>query len=276
MSPQVPPSGRGSSLDPGRVIAAFVLLGCCGLVVALFLWMVPSAAAREVTAACNGMRPSWTSAKFRKLPAEAPDFALTVIGDDTRRAITELDRAYDARPAGDDPDRLAAWQRELEARRAQIPQTLTRTVRLSDFRGKVVLVNFWASWCDVCKAEKKSLARLSRELGDDGLVVLSIASDTELELIDDAMRLSLNPDATNDLVDGKRLRGPALGGAPFQILLDPPDDETLGEVAHAWGLEKVPESFLVDKDGRVRMYIVNKRDWSAGVVETCVRSFLDE
>jgi peroxiredoxin len=204
-------------VDPKKLGAAVLLLGASGLVVALFLWMVGPAAAREVQAACNGMRPSWRNPAFKTIPARAPDFTLK--------------------------DRDGA------------------TVKLSDYRGKVVLVNFWASWCGVCKAEKKSLARITRELGGEDFVVLSLASDSDGAEVDASLKEAL--------ASAER--------PPFRVLFDPPEgDENLGQVARAWGVQKVPDSFLVDRDGDIRMYLVNKRDWSAGVVETCVRSLIDE
>jgi peroxiredoxin len=204
-------------VDPRKLGAAVVLLGASGLVVALFLWMVGPAAAREVQAACNGMRPSWTNPAFKRIPAKAPDFTLK--------------------------DRDGA------------------TVKLSDYRGKVVLVNFWASWCGVCKAEKKSLARITRNLADEDFVVLSLASDTDGELVDQSLKEALQN----------------VSRPPFRVLFDPPEgDENLGQIAQSWGVQKVPDSFLIDRDGDIRMYLVNKRDWSADVVETCVRSLIDE
>jgi hypothetical protein len=60
-------------------------------------------------------------------------------------------------------------------------------------------------------------------------------------------------------------------------MLDPPPrNENLGAVAQAWGLTAVPESFLVDRNGIVRHYFINKRDWSSDVAETCVQALLDE
>lgn len=222
MTPQSPRSG--ALIEPTKVVALLVLLGAAGLIVALFLWMVKPAAAREVQAACNGLRPATASKAFPKLPVKAPDFTLQDVDG--------------------------------------------KTVKLSELQGKVVVVNFWASWCDVCKAEKKSLARLTRSMGEEGLVVLSLASDNDPAEIDKALKTALGrKDAPIEA---------QWGGAPFRVLVDPVEEGNLGTVAAAWGIEKVPESFVVDRNGVIRMYLVNKRDWSADVVETCLRSFLDE
>lgn len=210
-------------IDARKAGALALMLAVSALIVYLFLSMVGPAAAREVQAACTGMRPSWSGKAFKQIPAQAPDFALQDVDG--------------------------------------------QTVRLSDFKGKVVVVNFWASWCDVCKAEKKSLASFTRSMAGD-VVVLTIASDEDAAEIDRSLRLAMGSH-----------EGPAAaawGGVPFRVLVDPPGDKTLGPVSTAWGIEKVPESYVIDKNGTIRMYLVNKRDWSAGVVETCVRSLVDE
>jgi peroxiredoxin len=55
--------------------------------------------------------------------------------------------------------------------------TAGRTVRLSDHRGKVVLLNFWATWCVPCAAELPHLQRLYEQYGDEGFVVLAVSMD---------------------------------------------------------------------------------------------------
>ena len=54
-----------------------------------------------------------------------------------------------------------------------------RTVRLSDYRGKVVLINFWATWCPPCRAEMPDLVRLQREHGKEGLQIIGITYPPE-------------------------------------------------------------------------------------------------
>ena len=54
-----------------------------------------------------------------------------------------------------------------------------RTVRLSDYRGKVVLINFWATWCPPCRAEMPDLVKLQREYGKDGLQIIGVTYQPE-------------------------------------------------------------------------------------------------
>lgn len=129
-----------------------------------------------------------------------------------------------------------------------------KPLKLSSFRGQVVMVNFWASWCQTCAAEKPTLERLQREMGDD-LVVLAVASDAEWDPI-----AKLFPK-----------------GSPLKIVLDKPtDDGTYGPVANAWGIQAVPESFIIDRTGMIRHYFINKRDWDSSIARTCLQAIIDE
>lgn len=215
-------------------------------VLGVFLWMVPPAAAREGESACRGLlgleRPKPQicpgGAETCELPIPAPDF-------------TAIDK--DGKP-----------------------------VKLSSFRGKVVLLNFWASWCGTCKLEKAGLASMTSDLGGEDLEVIALASDNEWPKALAALVQSLKPNAqlpSGDITyeDAMALYRKELpNGVPFKVFLDPPKgDDTIGVIARSWGLDKVPESALIDRDGNIRAYFVNKRDWSAPVAKTCIRAVLD-
>jgi peroxiredoxin len=98
------------------------------------------------------------------------------------------------------------------------------TVRLSDLRGKVVFVNFWATWCQPCKKELPDIQQLSREYPDD-LVVLAINVE---EPADDAAAFF----EENDL--------------SMAALLD-----RTGAVYRQYGLRGLPDTFFVDRDGNI-------------------------
>ena len=173
-----------------------------------YLRLLKPAQAREVEAACRGLKPTQNNRALGVLPTRAPDF--------------------------------------------EAQDHTGKMVKLSDYRGKVVLLRFWGSWCETCKAEQPSLEEVAASGGD--LAVLAVASDTEWEPI----------------------RKKFSGGSNATVLLDPPDEGAIGPVAEAYGVGAVPESFIIDREGIVRYYLVNRRDWRGAVARTCLRSILDE
>lgn len=258
--------GRGIVIDPTvvGVGGAVALLGV--VILAIFLWMVPTAAARETTSACRGIggyepfdrhiqadgrnEPQFHGSQILcpggqpcRLPVVAPDF-------------TAID--HNGKP-----------------------------VKLSDLRGKVVLLNFWASWCNVCAAEKPSLAGMASDLASGDFVVLTIASDRSWTDVIGAILHSLRGGGTlasgpegqmAPTEEAKRAYNQAFpDGLPFSIWLDPPQgDANIGPITKAWGITAVPETALIDRKGNIRAYFANKRDWETPVAQTCLRSVLDE
>jgi thiol-disulfide isomerase/thioredoxin len=230
----------------GRVIAVgggVALLGV-GLLIA-FLFMVPSAAARGDQAACRGLHGF--EPVNPKLCVNG-DCSLPVKAPD----FTALD--HQGKP-----------------------------VKLSDFRGKVVLVNFWASWCHLCREEKPTLAQMAADMSGDDYVVLALASDHSWTDILVALVDALAP--------GKQPRGDKITfdqalaayqsalpkGIPFKVFIDPPPgDGNIGAITDSWGIKAVPESALIDREGNIRAYFVSKRDWTSNAAQTCIRSIIDE
>ena len=101
-----------------------------------------------------------------------------------------------------------------------------RTVKLSSLRGKVVLVDFWASWCGPCKKELPILSDMAKRLRARGIEVLAINVDKNRANAEAFLKTS---------------------GAQLTVLLDP--DET---VVKKYEPPKMPSSFVIDKKGLVR------------------------
>ena len=123
----------------------------------------------------------------------------------------------------------AVWAGAGKGQRApefSLPSLKGPTVALSSQRGKVVLVDFWAQWCEPCKKELPALEKLSRDYAAKGVVVLAVNIDKQR---DNAERMA------------KQL------GLTLDVLLDP-----AGSVAATYDLPKMPTSFVIDKKGIVR------------------------
>jgi peroxiredoxin len=120
------------------------------------------------------------------------------------------------------------------------------TVRLSDLRGKAVLINFWASWCGPCRAEMPHIQAAYEEHVDDGLVVLGVDQS--------------EPPATV-------ARFADEFGLTFPIPLD--ND---GQVSAAYQARALPTSFFVDTDGVIRDTFTGPM--SAGHIESMLEGIL--
>jgi peroxiredoxin len=108
---------------------------------------------------------------------------------------------------------------------------------LKAFRGRVVLVNFWATWCEPCRHEMPSIQRLRDRLGEKRFAVLLVNVD--------------EPEArVRRYVDEVRLDLP--------IVLD-----TGKRVTSQWGVKVLPSTFLIGPDGRVRYRLIGDMDWNS-------------
>ena len=121
-------------------------------------------------------------------------------------------------------------------------------VSLADFKGKTVVLNFWATWCPPCIEELPSLEALYRQNKDKGFIVLAVASR------DDA-------DAVREMKEKSRLTMP--------VVLD--ED---GAVANRYKATGFPETFIIDREGKIRMFVdpeigkpvtkaAGPRDWAS-------------
>jgi peroxiredoxin len=118
---------------------------------------------------------------------------------------------------------------------------------LNDFRGKVLLVNIWATWCPPCREEMPSMQRLYQEIGEEDFEILAISVDAPLGQSDAFGRVG------GDL----RQYADSLG-LSFTILHDPS-----GKVQETFQTTGVPESFVVDREGVIFKKVAGATAWDA-------------
>ncbi len=121
-------------------------------------------------------------------------------------------------------------------------------VALDALRGRVVLINFWATWCKPCEDEMPAMERLYQALRDDGLELLAVSVDADREEVARFQR---------------RLQ------LSFPILLDPDQ-----KVARAYQTFRYPESLLVGPDGAVLERFVGPKAWDAASYVERIRRLL--
>jgi thiol-disulfide isomerase/thioredoxin len=123
-----------------------------------------------------------------------------------------------------------------------------RTHSLAEYRGKVVLLNFWATWCEPCREEMPSMRALRERFAGRPFEVLAVNYGEAAGRV-------------RDFLERERLDLPAL--------LDPGQ-----ETARAWRVRVLPGSFLVDPEGRVRYSVVGELDWGSEDAVRTVRGLL--
>ncbi len=110
-------------------------------------------------------------------------------------------------------------------------------IKLEDFRGKVVLLNFWATWCPPCVHEMPSLENLHQRLRDKDFKILAVSVD----------------EGGWNAIDRFLKQLPVT----LDILLD-----ARGDVSSLYGTYQLPESYLIDKKGVIVRKYVGPRDWT--------------
>ncbi len=111
-----------------------------------------------------------------------------------------------------------------------------RTVALKDLRGKVVVLNFWATWCPPCVEEMPSLVRMQRELKDKGVTVLAVSVD------DDARQY-------HQFLDKNKV--------DLLTVRDPRQQSN-----ELYGTFKFPETYIIDRQGVLRRKFIGAVDWT--------------
>ena len=124
-----------------------------------------------------------------------------------------------------------------------------RPLTLADFKGKVVFLNFWATWCEPCREEMPSMERLHLAYKDRGLVVLAVSLDSQ--------------DASVVSPFVKKF------GLTFPIGLDPKM-----AVRERYGVWAVPSTFLIDRNGKRVLFANGAREWDGKASHAVIESLL--
>ncbi len=121
---------------------------------------------------------------------------------------------------------------------------------LSQYSGRVVMVNFWATWCPPCREEMPSMQRIWKLLQGDGFVILAVdIGETAEEIEPFVMEYDID----------------------FPILLDPDS-----KVATAWSARGLPTTYLVDRSGNIAYRAIGGREWDSELILQTIKKMLAE
>lgn len=134
----------------------------------------------------------------------------------------------------------------------ELPDSAGQMHRLSEYRGKVVFLNFWASFCAPCREEMPSMESLVRQYKNQGLVMVAISHDAEKADMDGFMQ---------QFLPGER--------SSMTVLWDPKSD-----TAKRYGTEFIPETYIIDQEGRIVARFVNAYDWTRPEVKQLIESLI--
>lgn len=135
------------------------------------------------------------------------------------------------------------------------------TSRFSRFRGKLVLMNFWATWCPACRLELPALDRLQQSMGRDGLQVVSVSVDRG-----DRRRVA-------HYVRERGIRS-------LPIFVDPEariaHSEGSGDRSAPFALYGMPISYVISRAGNIQGYVLGEADWSSAAARTFLAYYLQQ
>jgi len=123
-----------------------------------------------------------------------------------------------------------------------------RTVSTANFGGRLLVLNFWATWCQPCVEEVPSLDQFAKEMAGSGVVVLGVSVDK-------------NPKLYEDFLARTRVS--------FMTARDPD-----ARISADYGTFKYPESYIIDSKGKVIQKIIGATNWTDGSMVNAVKSFL--
>lgn len=117
-----------------------------------------------------------------------------------------------------------------------------KPVHLSDFRGKIVVLNFWASWCQPCVEEAPSLNRLQKHIAPHNAVLIGVAADE-------------NPAAYEKFLQDQSIS--------FATYRDPATKDNRSPIAGLYGTSMYPETYIIDRDGKIARKLIGYQQWDS-------------
>lgn len=123
-----------------------------------------------------------------------------------------------------------------------------RTVTRSEFGGKLLVLNFWATWCTPCLQEIPSLDQFQKTLGPEGVVVLGVSVDKNARTYEEFL---------------------ARARVAFQTARDPE-----AKISAGYGTYKYPETYIINREGKVVEKIIGATDWTDEAMIARVRALL--
>lgn len=123
-----------------------------------------------------------------------------------------------------------------------------RTVSTGDFGGKVLVLNFWGTWCQPCRQEMPSLDEMAKTLSSQGVVVVALSVDK-------------NEEVYKQFVQRAK---PA-----FKTAWDP-----AGDISAKYGTYQYPETYIIDREGKVREKMIGAEDWMSPAVLQRIKTYL--
>jgi peroxiredoxin len=145
---------------------------------------------------------------------------------------------------------LAPYARHMRAPVFRATTTTDQPVALTALQGKVVLLNFWATWCAECRPELRGLEQVHHDLASRGLEVLGVNAGEDLKVIQRYTRTL---------------------GVTFPLILDP--QQTISQL---YGVAGVPMTFLLGRDGRTVALAVGARAWQSPAARRILDALLAE
>jgi len=130
--------------------------------------------------------------------------------------------------------------------------SVPRTKTIADYRGEVVLINVWATWCAPCRVEMPSIQKLHETYGPRGLKVIAVSIDS--------------PGMTQAIRAFTRERA-----LDFEILHDP-----AGTIQKDYQTSGVPETFIIGRDGVIRKVVIGAADWNSEANRALIERLLAE